>query len=365
MLYRKRKKRIFLFGFSYWKRNFIKPFFAEEGEIVFCRTLDEALGKGLTKHSSVYLWGKNPFPEVEAYIGGGEGKLWRVEDGFIRSVSLGSDLTRPYSLVMDSRGIYFDPHEESDLEHMLNTATFGPELIVRAQRLQDYLVRHRISKYNADRERKLILPHYSNEKKVILIPGQVEDDASILYGANGMSNLALIKETRKHAPEAYIVYKPHPDVLAGNRKGNVAYDDVMKYCDMMIANTSLDSILALSDEVHTMTSLVGFEALIRGKKVYTYGTPFYAGWGLTFDRKTVPRRTRRRTLDELVAATLIVYPRYINPVDSKPCEIEVILNKIDEEKKRYNKNSLYKVYVDSRNIVSRKIQWCIKALKGE
>ncbi len=56
-----------------------------------------------------------------------------------------------------------------------------------------------------------------------------------------------------------------------------------------------------------MTSLTGFEALLRGKAVFTYGLPFYAGWGLTQDRHAHPRRHRRLSIDELVAAALIGY----------------------------------------------------------
>ena len=61
-----------------------------------------------------------------------------------------------------------------------------------------------------------------------------------------------------------------------------------------------------------MTSLVGFEGLLRGLNVVCYGLPFYAGWGLTQDRHRIERRTRQLTLDDLVAGTLIEYPRYIN-----------------------------------------------------
>ena len=63
-----------------------------------------------------------------------------------------------------------------------------------------------------------------------------------------------------------------------------------------------------------MTSLTGFDALLRGKKVVTYGLPFYAGWGLTQDMikgaAALDRRTRQLTLDELVAAVLLLYPLY-------------------------------------------------------
>ena len=68
------------------------------------------------------------------------------------------------------------------------------------------------------------------------------------------------------------------------------------------------------DEVHTLTSLTGFEALLRGVKVTCYGNPFYAGWGLTADKNQITRRVRKLKLDELVAGALILYPTYISRV---------------------------------------------------
>ena len=76
------------------------------------------------------------------------------------------------------------------------------------------------------------------------------------------------------------------------------------------------------DRLVTLTSLSGFEALMRGKAVTTYGRPFYAGWGLTDDR-TGPfeRRGRKVSLEALMHATLIDYPLYVTPT-GWPCEAE-------------------------------------------
>ena len=109
-----------------------------------------------------------------------------------------------------------------------------------------------------------------------------------------------------------------------------------------------------------MTSLVGLEALIRGKKVYTYGLPFYAGWGLTTDALVSPRRTRTLSLDALVAASFILYPRYLHPSSATLCEIELLLQEIDKEKNRYNNKTIYRYYIQSRNLISRKLQLLIK-----
>ncbi len=78
-----------------------------------------------------------------------------------------------------------------------------------------------------------------------------------------------------------------------------------------------------------MTSLMGFEALMRGVKVTTTGAPFYAGWGLTRDLGTPPeRRTARPTLAGLVHATLIDYPRYFDPVTRSACPVEVVVDRL-------------------------------------
>ena len=70
-------------------------------------------------------------------------------------------------------------------------------------------------------------------------------------------------------------------------------------------------------------------ARLRGKEVTTHGQPFYAGWGLTRDLAPAnPRRTRARSLDELVAATLVGYPRYVDPVTRLPCPPEVLIQRI-------------------------------------
>jgi capsular polysaccharide export protein len=149
---------------------------------------------------------------------------------------------------------------------------------------------------------------------VVLVPGQVEQDAAVRLGCPDIaSDAALLAAVRAARPDAYIVYKPHPDVVSGNRAPGSVTPDPSDF-DQQVTDSSLAACLDIADEVHTMTSLVGFEALLRGKTVVTYGLPFYAGWGLTEDRHTLPRRQRSLTLDELVAGVLMRYPRYVNDI---------------------------------------------------
>jgi capsular polysaccharide export protein len=350
----------YFFGFSYWKHPLVEPFF--DRQLVFINPflkreyLKMALKKRMNNKSKIYIWGKKAFPEVEQYAQDHDIALFRVEDGFIRSVGLGSDLTQPYSLVVDSRGIYFDPTSESDLEHILQTHIFSEVEIGRAKDIRNYLIEKKISKYNLYSNVELNFP---NDKKIIIVPGQVEDDASIFYGANGMTNLKLLQQTRENRPDAYIVYKPHPDVLVGNRIGAINESDALRYCDRVVTEVGIDSVLAHADEVHTMTSLVGFEALIRDIKVVTYGVPFYAGWGLSEDMDTCKRRSRILTIDELVAGAYLLYPRYIHPETKRECEIEEVLNIFDLERNVYRSSIIQKV----RNRMSRRLQQIYRIIK--
>ncbi|MDQ7085951.1 MAG: capsular polysaccharide biosynthesis protein [Sulfurovum sp.] len=349
---------LYLFGFTWWKRHFIKSFFhtTSAHKIIFCTSLSQALQKGLQPTNKIYIWGKKPFQEVEAYVKTHKTPLYRIEDGFVRSISLGSDLTKGYSMVMDSRGIYFDARHPSDLEYLLNTTVYNQALISRSKKLQGTLLKHKISKYNIYAETTLTLDTKYPQQTVALVVGQVSDDASIVYGAKGMSNLKLLKESRKNAPDAYIIYKPHPDVIAKNRNGAIEETKVLQYADRIITDLSIDSILACTDEVHTITSLVGFEALIRKKKVYTYGMPFYAGWGLTIDSQVCKRRKRIHSLDTLVATTLILYPRYIDPKTNSLCEIEVVLKALEKGKAYYHSHYIYRFGIHIRNFVLRTLQ---------
>ena len=78
-----------------------------------------------------------------------------------------------------------------------------------------------------------------------------------------------------------------------------------------------------------MTSLLGFEALLRGVPVTTLGAPFYAGWGLTTDMGRTPaRRAARPDPCDLAHAALIGYPRYLDPVTGDPCPAEIAVARL-------------------------------------
>ncbi len=250
----------------------------------------------------------------------------RVEDGFLRSKGLGAELIPPMSLVLDDLGIYYDPSRESRLEQMITASVDLPEgARLRAERLITKITKAGLSKYNIGTSVDLEnLP----KGRRILVPGQVEDDASITLGAGEVNtNAGLLAEVRRINPAAVIIYKPHPDVEAGLRPG--AVPNAAELADVVLTNTDPIAVLAHVDEVWTMTSLLGFEALLRGVSVTCLGMPFYAGWGLTDDRAMpLPRRAATPDLTALAHAVLIDYPRYFDPVTSLPCPAEVVVERL-------------------------------------
>jgi len=166
----------------------------------------------------------------------------------------------------------------------------------------------------------------------VLVAGQVENDLSVRLGGAGIeSNLELIRRARLAEPDAYLMFKPHPDVDRGHRPGKIADDIALGHVDRVVRDIPMASLLDVVDAVHVLTSLTGFEALLRGCDVIVHGQPFYAGWGLTRDlAPPIPRRqaARKITTDALVAAILILYPRYLDPVTKLPCPPEILTERL-------------------------------------
>ncbi len=300
-------------GMRLWKRKPLQAFFGQHSPIHF--------GSGQLAKTS------RPQMAWASKVDQAPNKAVLVEDGFLRSKGLGANLIPPLSLVCDTLGIYYDPTRESRLENLITKrGTLRPDQHRRAEDLIRQIRINGLSKYNLGGSD---LPDIPKGRR-ILVPGQVEDDASILLGAGVIqTNLALLSYTRAQNPDAVIIYKPHPDIEAGLRQGAISKDDLSKLVNVTASHVDLAALLELADEVWTMTSLLGFEALIHDVKVTTTGAPFYAGWGLTSDLGIIPpRRTARPSIEGLIHAALIDYPRYLDPITGLPCPVEVIVDRL-------------------------------------
>jgi capsular polysaccharide export protein len=311
-----------IYGVARWKRTTLDAaLWPGEAPPRYAAEAQRAVGSG-----RVLAWKTRTAPATLARLEEKGAEIGELEDGFIRSSGLGANCVPPLSVIVDFHGAHFDPAQPSGLELLLQDAEFSPEILARAAALRERLVSEGISKY-ASAANRVARP--ADPRRRVLATGQVEDDRAVICGGCGCTNLDLVRRAREFEPDACLIYKPHPDVEAGHRKGHVPDAEILRHADEIDRTSSIAELLDRVDALHVITSLAGFEALMRGKQVTTHGAPFYAGWGLTRDLGPVPtRRSRRRSLDELVAATLILYPRYLDPVTRLPCPVEVLVERM-------------------------------------
>ncbi|KKW93146.1 capsular polysaccharide export protein, LipB/KpsS family [Sphingobium chungbukense] len=311
-------------GMAFWKREAIRHFLWDGTSSPPFLPPERGLRRARKRGGALAVWPSRAPADILAQ---GGGIIARVEDGFLRSRGLGAALHPPGSVVVDRSGIYYDARSPSDMETLLATHVFSPELEARAARLRAAIRASAVTKYGQDAGRMIDLPQ---GRRTVLAVGQVEDDLSVEYGGAGVAgNLDLLKRVRAAEPDAWIVYRPHPDVQAGLRKGHLSDAVVLAHADGIDTGSPLMALVQAVDEVHVLSSLTGFEALMRDRPVTVHGMPFYAGWGLTRDlAEPNERRGRQLSLDQLVAGALILYPRYLDPVTRLPCGPEIMVERL-------------------------------------
>lgn len=317
----------YAWGFSLWKRAFIPVFIGRMAARVEFVSNESALLKKLAaapaERRALLLWGaghQELLQRLPVRADGSEPEIWRIEDGFVRSVGLGADLRRPSCLVVDKGGLYYQPDEKSDLIGLLNHSQLTAEQLSRGLALQQLLRDLAVTKYNVGEVRPghqdAILDAYRQQaqgRPLLLVPGQFEQDLSIACSRGAIkSNYGLLEQVRHDFPDAYIIYKEHPDLYSGVRPGALGKVKALTLADAYVSDIDMHCLIEGCDRVCTMTSLSGFEALVRGKSVTVYGSPFYAGWGLTDDRLEFPQRTARLTTAGLLYVCLVEYCRCVN-----------------------------------------------------
>ncbi|WP_417668118.1 hypothetical protein [Roseibium sp.] len=336
--WRQNDKPCHCYGAQYWNHPAISATFSGRGgPVVFHESEDSALTAASADGGCILSWAGRTRPAFAKACERDGTELKRIEDGFIRSVGLGAGLARGAMLAIDDLGIYYDPSGPSRLEELVNSAEVPGVHRQRAQRLIDRLIEARVSKYNYGRQRSFRFP---SGREIVLVPGQVADDAAVRKSVSATIDCAacdnvnrdLLRLARERNPEAYIVFKPHPDVETGLRKGRLERAEVMRYADEVAQKADIVDLIENVDRVETFSSLSGFEALIRGKKVTVHGMPFYAGWGLCEELTVCDRRSRQRSLAELVYLAFFEYCRTIDPVTLLPCVPEVLVKRLQGQR---------------------------------
>ena len=245
----------------------------------------------------------------------------RLEDGFLRSVGLGPG-DAPLSIVVDDLGVYYDATRPSRLESLISEP-LSPDESARAQSLILAWRAARVSKYNHLRDFVGELP-----EQYVLVADQTFGDASIRYGNAGPESFRRMLQTAlDEHPEASVLVKIHPDVFSGRKRGYFDPSALSSIPRVQVLGEDVHpvSLIERAAAVYVVTSQVGFEGLLWGKRVRTFGMPFYGGWGLTHDDAPAPERRKPSELENLVHAALVAYPRYLDPETGERCEVERLI----------------------------------------
>jgi len=241
-----------------------------------------------------------------------------LEDGFLRSVAHDGPLL---SLLIDDIGAYYDATRPSRMERTIAAGTTEPQA-ARARALTEAWVTAGLSKYNGAPEYAGALP-----ERYVLVADQCFGDLSLGWGrATAASFAAMLQAALTEHPDAQILVKVHPEVLAGRRQGCLT-QAALSHPRITVIGDACHPLRLIdhADAAYTVTSLIGFEALLRGKPVRCFGMPFYAGWGLTRDALPPPPRRHPARLEDLVHAAFIALPRYVDPATGALCTPEAAI----------------------------------------
>jgi hypothetical protein len=347
---------------------FSAPIAAINGIQIFLDGVDRPAAAG---------WGHKPTAERARRYARKHGiPYYALEDGFIKSVATafrGSD-ERVVSLVLDRTGIYYDVFSDSELEDIMirSKEWFTPELASRARKLREFITAHEIVKYNARHDRNeqndgnegegertertgnaepgagksmsepRIIPAVTGAlsdnipEDAILVIDQTFNDASVSLGnASPETFREMLSEAVNKAGAAHVYVKVHPNVVAGLGRGYFPPEMLKKLGVNIISGTvNVIRLLKRFRNVYTVTSGTGLEALMQGCRVTCFGEPFYSGYGLTIDKKTLASRKRLARMKEpaslelLMAAVFFRYCIFIDPDKSRPCSPEEALSYI-------------------------------------
>ncbi len=266
-------------------------------------------------------------------LAAGSGKpLLCIEGGFLGSHRGGGDHAQ--SIIISPDSPYFDATRPSFLESRLNSDDYhltGLQTSRTTSCAAD-IVRQRLSRYNDAPRRELgeILP--ASGRKRILLVDQPLTDESVDMGLGGARSFERMCEAALAIPDHDIIVRLHPAAMAGGQGsylGRALPDPLPSHVTLVDFEVNPFRLFEVVDRVFVCTSRWGFEALLAGREVDCFAVPFYAGWGLTTDHVVIPRRKRRRSLEEIFHLLYLEHSRYFVP-GRGVCEIEDLIRHLAE-----------------------------------
>jgi capsular polysaccharide export protein len=286
----------------------------------------------------VLVWGRSPTAWRGEALAARRGlSLVRVEDAFLRSVRPGrAGREPPLGLILDPVGVHFDASAPSRLEGILQESDLqNSNILDRADLAIRRIKQLHLSKYNIH-DPNLPVP----DPGFVLVVDQTRNDAAIRFGGASAATFRhmLARAVADH-PDAQIVIRSHPETATGLRPGHFGPNEENARVRLLTDPVSPHHLLAGAKAVYTVTSQLGFEAILHGHRPKVFGQPFYAGWGLTEDIQPLPHRTRRLTAEQLFAGAMILAPLWYDPCRDRLCAVEQVIDQLDAETRTFREDS--------------------------
>lgn len=207
-------------------------------------------------------------------------------------VDLGRGPERMRGYTLDWTGLHSNPRRQSDLETILNHFPFG----------------HHSDLVDAARQGAAALFQQSDGSgPVVVVCQDRSDPAAVFAGALHPEVEDLIAMARADHPRAEIVLLQ----VCPRKTSRTAHRAALEKLGQVVDPADVAGVLDVCRALYTGSADIGFEAVMRHIPVTTVGAPFYAGWGLTDDRRPIARRDRDLNIDELCAAVLLLYSRFL------------------------------------------------------
>jgi capsular polysaccharide export protein len=281
---------------------------------------------------AVGAWGVGrPFSETARAVAERLGLPYvALEDGFLRSVRPGLLGEAGASLVADPVGVYYDSTRPSLLERLV-AEPGSVALLDRAQAAMAAVRRRRVSKYNHAPDQ---VPEGLGDDIAVVVDQRAGDMSVRLSRAPADAFAAMLRLAIEEHGRARVVVKTHPDAIVGGRGGYLARAAGAEGVAVVSESVNPWAVLERARAVYTVSSLLGFEALMAGVPVTCFGTPFYGGWGLTRDRVACPRRAARVPVEQVFAAAYIRYTRYLDRETGEPTEVETVIRQLADARDR-------------------------------
>jgi capsular polysaccharide export protein len=320
--------RVFALGIKRSRRNRLTPAMkTHSNELCFIQDFREAQRIGVDSKSLVVTWGYELYAIADILLQQGRCQHLVLHDGFMARLEAGNDADAVYSYALERGGVIKSNGSRAKtlMEELLaDDGVYSEQLLVRARGLMESIVQLRITRDGVDRLGP-VTRRIPSGKRVIAVLGEDCIDSIEAPSADLENSQKLLKEVRESNPDAYIIYRPYSDSISGGRFDGFTKGELGKLCDYIEYRAGVTHVIDIADEVHVISATSGFYALLRGKKVACHGLPFYAGLGLTEDLMPTYlkiRRSNTRTLEEVVAAALILHATYFDARTGLRCEPE-------------------------------------------